>query len=459
VLGLKGDDMFTRIIVFYAIISVVLMPSTVSANFGGYIGPKLGGSGSFYNLDKNSKIELTRENLNIILGQRVNFQGVFHFKNTSNEEQKVILAFPQFSYWDAPWNGGNYVPVKYYPLNAVLRIDDAPTQFDSEKFSKRITTYNEIQLFDPNDFKSFVTEYANTHEAESPPSMPMLIWYLKEVSFPPGQTVKIDIAFTRPWFFRDEDWSYGITSDGNRYFDYITQTANTWAGGNIVEFTVTVTHPSDAWSNLEIHPEGWRRVNDQTITLSRSNWSPAQNEDLHFIWASKLHMISDDYHHCFQDMYYGDFHWRFLSDGSSSTAWSATENALKCRKFGLKAFNEKRERDEYGRIDEKEAPSRLVDTIYLINGFAKSKKLYEQNSRPRRIRFYISEDKNIDYRTMEFEEHVIWEQTFEIEDTDKLQILSLNRKIDISKILNFQILDIYEGSKYSDICISEVAFH
>lgn len=89
--------------------------------------------------------------------------------------------------------------------------------------------------------------------------------------------------------------------------------------------------------------------------------------------------------------------------------------------------------------------SMLFNTIVIANGFICFDKpyLYEQNSRVKKIR-------------------VSWENNtkdFVLQDTPNFQILILSNKDDLYKgDIQLEILEVYKGSKYSDIVISGIYY-
>ncbi len=108
------------------------------ANFGGYYRYSTEGGGTILNSSNSQLIELVKEDISILLDQRVNFRAVFYLKNTSSEEQESTLAFPQVSYWDVPYKSGSgYSPENYYPLNEKLLINGNQIRCDEELYSSK----------------------------------------------------------------------------------------------------------------------------------------------------------------------------------------------------------------------------------------------------------------------------------------------------------------------------------
>ncbi len=122
----------------------------------------------------------------------------------------------------------------------------------------------------------------------------------------------------------------------------------------------------------------------------------------------------------------------------------------------------------------------------IFPGYGKSKTLYLQNARPKKIKFtfysainpsgYVSEN-GFQYMAAKFSQ----ELTMQIKNNFEMQSIPINilqKELDnfintISKvydsefkipkaeqclILKLEILEIYPGNKYSDVCISEIYF-
>lgn len=131
-------------------------------------------------------------------------------------------------------------------------------------------------------------------------------------------------------------------------------------------------------------------------------------------------------------------------------------------------------------------PKKNQFSIDIFSGYGKSKSLYFKNSRPKKIRVkifvainpsgYVTEIGSF-YRAMKYpNENIIYlkdkfgTQSFNIQFSHKKIIdfqnmvlkdfdLKFKKKIDHScLILKLEIIDIYKGSKYDDLCISEIIF-
>lgn len=87
-----------------------------------------------------------------------------------------------------------------------------------------------------------------------------------------------------------------------------------------------------------------------------------------------------------------------------------------------------------------------ITKLEIINGYVKSDKLWEENSRVKKLKMYKND---IAYAIIM------------LDDTKKVQVfdigyISLGQKADTK--LKFEILDVYKGTKYDDTVITELEF-
>ena len=87
-----------------------------------------------------------------------------------------------------------------------------------------------------------------------------------------------------------------------------------------------------------------------------------------------------------------------------------------------------------------------IKQIAIINGFAKTDELWKNNNRVKKIKLTI-EDKD--------------EYILELDDNKNIQLFDINyKKHDITKKINmkFEILEVYNGEKFDDTCITSLGF-
>jgi hypothetical protein len=434
----------------FTILSILAIHFSAYANFAGYIRETSDTAGDFLNVNKNNQISLEKERLIFTLGSKVDFKGTFWFKNLSQKKQGIILAFPQASFWDAKYDVGlkNYVPDKYYPLNADLKINGKKVKFESEKVSLRKSglPYGPKDLLPDHVIKKEVIRYAGSNEAEDPPSLPIILWYLKKAVFMPGEIKIVEISFTRPWFYQDKAWGdYEIESDGKRYFSYITETARTWAQGIVKDFEARIIYPQDAKNHISFYPEGWESDQTGNLIMKKKNWSPGPDEELKFIWQSKYEIVQDVAHQGKPSCQ--DYFWRYLFDGSAKTAWCANMNIPDPKRYGVRLLDNHRNLE--------------IKKIKMTIGFAENLISYRQYARPKKILFYESEDEtSLDENSFSYKvkENIGWQKVIDLKDTWEPQVFDLGESVYPGAILNFKILETYAGEKSQDVFISELDF-
>ncbi|UCE22516.1 MAG: hypothetical protein JSV46_09990 [Candidatus Aminicenantes bacterium] len=459
---------------------LILFISVMYGNFAGFESAKLGAFGTTLNVLKNNVIIFEKERLYFKLDQRVNFKGIYFFKNPSPEDQTLTFAFPQESYWEVPYNDdlSKYLPAEYYPFYALIKVNGEVKQDITEKISLRVEDLKkQIKFYSAQEMTQTLIDYANYHEAENPPKMPILIWKLFNHTIPAGSQLEIEVDFKLPWFYADEIWSDNIRTDGTRFFEYITSTAATWANGEINDFEAKVEFPVDVNDNLKLYPIEWQKTESGVAVLKKKNFKPSANDHIKFIWSSDYFLEipssvkffkSDDEEDfkkartissaCWEYLYYKDYNWRFLSDHSSETAWSINPNGLMCPAYRIiPVLNSERLSENLKNIlpfknwvYENEVLNnvpKIASKLMIISGFAKNERLFKANSRPKEIIFFFKTYKNE------------WSELIELKDDPSKQIFNLKFPIDIKdSSISFKIKSIYKGIKYSDICISEISF-
>ncbi len=126
-----------------------------------------------------------------------------------------------------------------------------------------------------------------------------------------------------------------------------------------------------------------------------------------------------------------------LQDGSFQTAWVEGTD-----EYGIGEFLE----FTFDRTNDNKA-TYTITGIWIINGYRKSDKLWEANSRIKTFKMYLN---NEPYALIE------------LLDTAQLQIVGLGR-IDVAPCkkmtIKLEIMDIYKGNQYKDTAISELLFN
>lgn len=108
-------------------------------------------------------------------------------------------------------------------------------------------------------------------------------------------------------------------------------------------------------------------------------------------------------------------------------------NLKKLKKWGDKEINYK---DLYYKVGK----------LAIMNGNNKNKTSYKNNSRAKKIRVTVNNDKKY---------------TFNLKDTNKVQVFDINYKQNTVKKpveMKVEVLDTYEGDKSNDIYISDLQF-
>jgi len=85
-----------------------------------------------------------------------------------------------------------------------------------------------------------------------------------------------------------------------------------------------------------------------------------------------------------------------------------------------------------------------ITNISIVNGYAKSIELYKKNARIKDIELIFKRD-----------EKEVCRKIYQLKDIYDIQNINIKLKKKVNRI-DLKILDIYKGSKWNDICISEI---
>jgi hypothetical protein len=132
-----------------------------------------------------------------------------------------------------------------------------------------------------------------------------------------------------------------------------------------------------------------------------------------------------------------------VKDNNKSTAWVEGVNGYG---IGEKIKFTTNISYNYGTILE-------LDSIGIINGYAKSLITFNENSRVKRLIIRASMESAFDYE--EGDKPLIF--VFTLKDTPKMQYLRFKTPVNATEI-EFEIADVFKGSKYPDTAISEIKF-
>lgn len=93
-----------------------------------------------------------------------------------------------------------------------------------------------------------------------------------------------------------------------------------------------------------------------------------------------------------------------------------------------------------------EANSPPITTVEIHNGYMKSDKLWQENSRVKELKLYVNGE---------------FYATLMLKDIQNKQIFDIGRieSKNTELVFKFEIISVYKGEKYEDTCISEIEFN
>jgi len=260
------------------LLSFFIFINSAYANFGGYTRSKIAALGRQYVYNPNNVVELTKERLTLSISDKLNLNGKFWFKNTSDKKVTIHLAFPQKTFWEIPYNekSKRYVPGKISKIKPKILINGKHKKF-SQDVTLTMNSTKKIKFLSFDEIRPTLVEYAGRNEAQSPPQMDVYLWFHKEISMRAKEVVLVDISFSTDWSYKDKEWS-DRTEKSDRYFEYITATGGTWKGGVITDFKFIVNLSSEYENKLLFKPtKKWNKISSLKYEFSERNYIPEKH--------------------------------------------------------------------------------------------------------------------------------------------------------------------------------------
>ncbi|AZQ65388.1 hypothetical protein EI427_24560 [Flammeovirga pectinis] len=138
-----------------------------------------------------------------------------------------------------------------------------------------------------------------------------------------------------------------------------------------------------------------------------------------------------------------------LSDLNLTTAWVEGEEGNGIGESFSFQFNWKNSYEGYGKV------YCFSGIIEVFNGYCKSEKLWLENGRIKQLKMYLN-----NYPVCLIELSDSWQyQKVNIQEFFKSEY-NLNGKFTLkdNDVLKFEIIELYPGTKYNDVCLSEFVF-
>lgn len=146
-----------------------------------------------------------------------------------------------------------------------------------------------------------------------------------------------------------------------------------------------------------------------------------------------------------------------LYDNSFKTVWSEGNKGYGVNEYFEYYLNNKKLYDinnQNNGFTENNGKMTIINEVRLFNGYVKSKKLYKENSRIKKIKMYVD---NKPWAVLEVADTTS-QQIFKIPEINYLKIKNTNN-YDADLIIKFEIKEVYPGEKYKDTCLTELLLY
>jgi len=349
----------------------------------------------------NNDIQLSSERIDITLfsnyyAVEVNYQFVNHGK-----EQTVIMGFPSSK------------EIKVIDLKIELNGARLQTQTKSGRWEFDVNS--DYLHADPIS----IMEVLNSFECF-------------EVSFKDGETKYIKDSFKQ---------NYVSGRDGSISFFYVLTTGSLWKDKiNSIELYV---HTENAPSEFNLAKASFNGETRSLEEFVQTYKDIEPKNDLFF--TAKIYRDFDvaTVSSVLKPDSKNNYNAGNVKDNNKSTAWVEGVDEYG---IGEKIKFTTNISYNYGMILE-------LDSIGIINGYAKSITVFNANSRVKKLIIRASKESAFDFE--EGDKPLIF--TFTLKDTPEIQYFKFKTPISATEI-ELEIADIYKGSKYKDTAISEIMF-
>lgn len=284
-------------------------------------------------------------------------------------------------------------------------------------------------------------------------------WYVSEFSIPENSSVILEIGFTLKSAYSDYDVfeDDGFLSKYNpRFIRYDLSPARFWGDATIENFTVNIDAKNIANNFGTINIDGIKcnKQEDGSFTYHTNSFEITPSSQIIIKYTDDNILNSKKIEKdlipknrinvkCSSELQ-GNYSAGNLIDNKFSTAWV-----------------EGKEGEGIGEWVEFEIKNCEIYNILILNGYRKSKKIYEENSRPGKLQL------SIDY----YDGKKVMNNYTDTVELKEKEFLGVPGKKNISKQINIinipsycweitkvrmTILDVRKGTKYEDTAISEI---
>ncbi|MCK4505099.1 MAG: hypothetical protein KAW14_05745 [Candidatus Aegiribacteria sp.] len=422
-------------------IPILILPEISLSNGGPFDSSNILNTGNitFENIED---IRLVSESISFMIDQDyVNVEVIYELVN-EGDAREVAYAFPV-----------EYAPIRWHPDDLVWIDEDVPWF----RIMKDLEVLDVSTYTDPDSFECEILDMYRLFAHRR--------WFMTELSFNTGETIILTVQYRFKTLFQDflTTKSFFPGYD-NRLFRYILNPAGNWGSGIVENFSYEIDFSSVFRNHGSVIavPETGVWISDGVYRFTQENFNIAEADTIGVIYEVNAWKMADYFREfsipdeCIERIRVSstldpqrpsDYSISNLLDMDFQTAWVEGSSG-----------------DGTGEWIEIDLSEFSVAYIGILNGYAKDENIYYGNSRIREVRYeltYDKEESSYSYFSGDIEETVdltdIPWTVFDDSNFSKFvqTIYSSGMEKPISKI-RLEILDIYPGDDYDDLCITEL---
>lgn len=434
-------NIISRMLNMTVFVPMLILPAISFSNGGPFDGSNIINTGNitFKNIED---VRLVSESISFIIDQDyVDVEVIYELMNVG-DAREVAYAFPV-----------EYAPIRWHPDDLVWIDEDLPW-FRIMKNSEvlDVSTYIDSDSFEFN-IPDMYSLFAHRR------------WFMTELSFNSGETMILTVQYRFKTLFLDFITTKSFFPGyDNRFFRYTLNPAGNWGSGIVEDFSYEIDFSSVLRNHGSVIsvPEAGEWISDGIYRFEQENFDIAEADTIRVVyevnaWKTADYIrelsIPDD---CIESIRVSstldpqgssDYSISNLLDMDFTTAWVEGSGG-----------------DGTGEWIEIDLGGFSVAYIGILNGYTKDENTYFGNSRVREVGYeltYDQEESSYSYFSGDVGEIVDLTDTpwTEFDDNNFYQfvqtIYSSGMEKPIKKI-RLEILDVYPGDDYDDLCITEL---
>lgn len=422
-------------------IPILVLPAISHANGGPFDGSNILNTGNitFKNIED---IRLVSESISFIIDQDyVDVEVIYELVN-EGDAREVAYAFPV-----------EYAPVQWYPDDLVWIEEDLPwfrIMKDSEVLD--VSTYT-----DPDSFEIEIPDMYELFARRK--------WFTTKLPFNAGEIMILTVQYRFKTLFQDFITTKSfLPGYDNRFFRYILNPAGNWGSGIVDDFSYEIDFSSVLRNHGSVIavPESGEWISDGVYRFTQENFNIAEAETIVVVYEVNTWKMAD---YVRELSIPDDCVERIRVSSSLDPQGSSDYGLSNLLDMDLTtAWVEGSRGDGTGEWIEIDLSEFSVAYIGIMNGYTKDESTYYENSRVRKVRIeltYDQDESSYSYFSGDIGETVDladipWTVVDDSNFFTFVQLIYSSGMEKPIKKIRLEILDVYPGDDYDDLCITEL---